>query len=298
MPSFRAPSFMGGGKPGIKPPSFVSKAPPSKTTTPTVSSPVPDLAPAPAPDQITDSHIQALAKYLGYGPVSPETHVHRDLKKVLRRMSEDDPGVPIMELIANSGKARVQELFDSVSRAQVAPEPEKTFFGEPMSSPPDSTDPIAPEQQTGLDGTEEGFLSPGAVTTEDPVGTEEEVHDLPRIKDDPSRREEDEVEVVDEVDEGVDEGGEPEPEEEEESEFWPGGEYDPADEGESERLKRFQGSSEKVTKVSNWVGSNCAFASNSKRKITASRTSSGWNYDTLGSRKELLAAIPARRRTS
>jgi len=225
MPSFRAPSFMGGGKPGIKPPSFVSKAPPSKTTTPTVSSPVPDLAPAPAPDQVTDSHVQALAKYMGYGPVSPETQTHRDLKEVLRRMSEEDKGVPIMDLIASAGKARVEELLDSVRNDPERLEKSKEFMG--------SESELTPEE-FGLDPEDRaGLMLPGEEAEEAKQDMKRKRLDPDDVRSEP--RSEDRWGDIPKT-------------------------YDPADEGESERLKRFQGSSEKVTKVSNWVGSNCAFA--------------------------------------
>jgi hypothetical protein len=278
----RAPSFMGGGKPGIKPPSFVSKAPASKTTTPTVSSPVPDLAPAPAPDQVTDSHVQALAKYMGYGPVSPETQTHRDLKEVLRRMSEEDKGVPIMDLIASAGKARVEELMSFVGRTSAETETEEV-----------APDPwtLDPEQlEADPESLGDGVLLPGEESSDVPV--EEDVVGPVDFESEP-----DEVEEVEEDPENVDVGLEDDEGDLEEAvatDYIPDS-FDEALGDEAWKPGR---------RASNWVGSNCAFASNSKQApLTASRTSSGWNYDTLpgqffGSRKELLAAILARRRTS
>lgn len=245
MPSFRAPSFTK-PKSGIRPPppSFVEKAPVSREA-PKIQAPEPVPAPGPS-DQVTDSHVQALAKYLGYEPVSPETSEHRDLKEVLRRMSEEDAGVPIMDLIASSGKARLVDLLDSVRNDPERLENSKEFMG--------SESELAPEE-FGLDPEDRsGLMLPGEEAEEAKQDKKRKRLEPDDVRSEP--RSEDRWGDIPET-------------------------FDPGQEGKP-------GYEE---------------ASNSKRKITASRTSSGWNYDTLpgrffGSRKELLAAILERRRTS
>jgi hypothetical protein len=197
-------------------------------------------------------------------------------------MSEEDKGVPIMDLIASAGKARVEELMSFVGRTSAETETEEV-----------APDPwtLDPEQlEADPESLGDGVLLPGEESSDVPV--EEDVVGPVDFESEP-----DEVEEVEEDPENVDVGLEDDEGDLEEAvatDYIPDS-FDEALGDEAWKPGR---------RASNWVGSNCAFASNSKQApLTASRTSSGWNYDTLpgqffGSRKELLAAILARRRTS